>query len=93
MSHRPGDVATPIGALRLTVGALAELAEQLDAPGPEALAHRMRTLSVEDGRTVVRALLRPCSDAGAVSHLTDRQVASLLPDAARCIVTALEKRS
>lgn len=45
--------------LRLTLGALAEIAEALPASGPQALSQQMKSLTPEKILTVLTALLRP----------------------------------
>ena len=89
--YRCGDVQTILGPMRLTVGALAELAERLDAPSPSDLAERMRTLTPQASRILQRALLRPCGQQDAVNDIDDKDIAAFVPAAATCVVTALER--
>lgn len=89
--YRPGDVQTPYGPLRLTVGALAELSDRLDAPSPKDLADRLRCMSFETSRTLLTALLRPCGNKDRIDTLDQAQLADLMPAATQCIVQALER--
>lgn len=86
---RPNDVVTPIGTLRLTVGALAELAQSLDAPDPATLSQRIRALGPDRARHLLTALLRPSGADGQVARLSDQQLAALMPAASDCIRRAL----
>lgn len=90
---RPGDVASPAGAMRLTVGGLAEIAERCDAPDVSSLAAKIRIMTPDTARQIAVALLRPCCGAQSVADLSDTQVAALMPAAARCITDALAARS
>jgi hypothetical protein len=90
MDYRTGDVPTPIGPLRLTVGALAEMAERLDAPSPTTLSNRIRVMTPETARHLLIALLRPSGRAAQVAGLSDAQVAARMPDVSRCIVQAFQ---
>ena len=58
-----GDQIIMIGSqkyfLRLTLGALAEIAETLPASGPQALSQQMKELTAEKIVIVLTALLRP----------------------------------
>lgn len=62
MSFQKGDRIIEVDGqsyyLRLTIGALAELTECLDAPSPKDLGQRFRSLSEDDLQHVVTALLR-----------------------------------
>ena len=89
--YRPGDVQTPYGPLRLTVGALAELSERLDAPSPKHLAERLRRLTPNTSRTLLTALLRPCRKQDRIDALEQAQLAELMPPVTQCIVRALER--
>lgn len=86
---RPGDVATPLGPLRLTVGALAEIADATGAASPAELADRVRTMGPDTARTILAALLRPCAHADRVDALDAAAIAALMPAAVRCIAGAL----
>ena len=90
---RPGDVVSPAGAMRLTVGGLAEIAERCAAPDVSSLAAKIRTLTPDTARQIAVALLRPCRGSQRVASLSDTQVAALMPAAARCITDALAARS
>ncbi|MGB3455818.1 MAG: hypothetical protein WBG08_06235 [Litorimonas sp.] len=87
--YRRGDVRTSLGPLRLSVAALAEMADRLDADSPAALSRRLRRLEEADARIVLEALLRPAGKADAVGSLASSAVAGLMPDAAICISQAL----
>lgn len=75
--------------MRLSVGALAEIAEYLDAPDPASLGLRLRGLTAQDARVLVTALLRPTGAHEVVLDKADSVLLDLLPDAALCIRTAL----
>jgi hypothetical protein len=90
---RPGDVASPAGVMRLTVGGLAEIAARCDAPDVSSLAAKIRTMTPDTARRIAVALLRPCCGEVSVVRLSDAQVAGLMPAAARCITDALAARS
>lgn len=81
---RPGDVDSPVGRLRLTVGGLAELARAFGADGPSDLADRLRAMDEVDARTLLR-----CLCVGAVETWPSATVASALPHATRCIADAV----
>ena len=87
---RPGDVETPFGTLRLTLGALAEITERLEAENPQALASEIRAITPAKSRILLRALLRPCGGEERLNGLPDTEVAALMPSATQCIVRALE---
>ena len=87
--YRPGDVATPLGPLRLSVGALAEIAARLDAFGPPELAARLRALDAGAARHLLTSLLRGADAPERVARLTDAEVQALVPEASRCIAQAL----
>ena len=86
---RPGDRSTPIGVLRLSVGALAELAARLDVHDPPALAARLRALDAGAARHLLISLLRRADAEERVARLSDREVAALVPEAAACVAEAL----
>lgn len=91
MTYRPGDEPTPLGPLRLTVSALAEIADRLGASGPGQLAKLIRDLGPDRARHLLVALLRPSGTEQRVTRLSDREVADLMPSVARCISRALEQ--
>ncbi|MEL6687424.1 MAG: hypothetical protein AAFP97_07365 [Pseudomonadota bacterium] len=91
--YRLGDVQTPHGTLRLTVGALAELSSELDAESPKQLAERLRQLTPETSRILLAALVRPFGEEGSVSELDNAELARLMPAATQCILNALEPRT
>ena len=87
---RPGDVETPLGTLRLSLGALVESTERLEAENPQALAAEIRALTPEKSRILLRALFRPCGGMVHLDGLPEEEVAALMPSATQCIVRALE---
>lgn len=90
---RPGDVVSPVGVMRLTVGGLAEITTRCEAPDLSGLTTKIRTMTPETARHLAAALLRPCGNAQTVNTLSDAQVATLMPAAARCITDALAASS
>jgi hypothetical protein len=91
--YRLGDVPTPCGPMRLTVGGLAEMAVLCDAPDLPSLASQIRTMDPATARHLTIVLLRPCGGAERVAGLSNAQVAALMPAAARCITDALTVRA
>lgn len=87
-TYRLGDVLTDLGALRLTLAGLAELADQHDAPCARRLAQRIRVLNPDMARHLLTVLLRPSGDAARVARLTPRQVLAYLPSVTTAIVRA-----
>ncbi len=88
-AYRRGDVETSLGTLRLTVGALAEIAEVTGAESPRALAEQIRLMGPDTARTLLSALLRGSDGACDLSGVSDAQIAALMPQAASCISAAL----
>lgn len=68
--------------LRLTMGGLAAISEQLCTPSPRALAVRLRHLSPPDVRVLLSCLLQPALHAAPVvaSGLSEQQVLDTLPE-------------
>lgn len=91
LSYRRGDIYTPLGQLRLTVGGLAEITDRLAAPSAAKLAERLRQLNPNDARILLTALLRPVGKALSVDALEDDVVAQCVPSIADCITCALGK--
>lgn len=91
--YRPGDVPTDIGPFRLTVGGLADIVVRLNTPDVGALADKIRVMTPTTARHLATALLRPCGNDARVEHLSDAQIATLMPAAARCITAALADRT
>ncbi len=87
--YRRGDVESPLGTLRLTVGALAEIAEVTGAESPRALAERVRVMGPDTARVLLGAMLRGGGGTGDLSAVTDAEVAALMPQLAACISTSL----
>ena len=86
---RPGDVAVPEGVLRLSVGALAQLARRLEAQDPRELAEAMRALDTTRARHVLASLLRADDADARVARLSDAQVRERVPAAVAVVVEAL----
>lgn len=86
---RSGDVASPVGVMRLTVGGLAEITARCEVLDVSSLAAKIRTMTPETARHLATALLRPGGSAQTVTTLSDAQVAALMPAAADCITDAL----
>lgn len=76
---RPGDKTVLIAGhstrLRLTVGALAEIADSLDADSPIALAARLRKANLAEWNLVLRAMATP----RPVADLAPEKLLSLMP--------------
>jgi len=92
-TFRPGDVPSPLGPMRLTVGGLAEITARLDVPDLPSLAEAVRAMRPDTARDLATVLLRPCGHESKVAILSDAEVAALMPAAARCITHALATRS
>lgn len=90
--YRRGDVETPYGSLRLSIGALAEITEKFEASSPKSLAEAMRSLTPEKSVTVLRALLRPCRSNALKLEIAEDDIPVLMTAAASCIVQALEPK-
>lgn len=90
MTYRPGDRAIPEGRLRLSVGALAEIADVFGAQDPEQLATSLRTLDAAGARRLLACLT--CSDVARerVLGLSDGEVGTRLPGAVACVSVALQ---
>ena len=88
-AFRPGDVRSPHGTLRLSVGALADMAGRLDAPGPAALAARLRRMDEPTARHMLVTMLLRRDAQACVDALTAEQVAAVVPDITRTVVEAL----
>lgn len=56
-------------SLRLTLGALAEISNVLEARGPKSLSAQMKTLTPIAAQAMLTALLRPCHSAN-MPHLS-----------------------
>ena len=92
-SFRLGDVPSPLGPMRLTVGGLAEITSRLDVADLPSLAEAVRAMRPDTARDLATVLLRPCGHESKVASLADADVAALMPAAARCISHALATRS
>ncbi len=74
-------------ALRLTLGALAEISSRLSVRGPQELSLRLRKLSPADGRVLLACVMRPCLSplvgsaaiAEPAADFSPRDIARALP--------------
>ncbi len=85
---RPGDVISPLGVLRLSVGALAEITLRLNASGPAALATRLRAMDAAAARHLLISLLRTPNAEAQVARLSDAELMAQLQGITRCIEEA-----
>lgn len=76
--------------LRLTIGALAAISEQLSAPSPETLSERLRSLSSGQARVLLTyCCLSPLRGSDrSVAELSDAQISHGLPELCRLFETA-----
>ena len=66
--------------LRLSLSALAEIASELEAESPQALAARLRRASPADWHIILRALSAPPPDRDLLAgELSDGELAGLMP--------------
>lgn len=72
-------IGTRTYALRLTMGALAEISVQFKASGPMALAARLRRMSLTDARELLACLMRPSLPRYA-PRLDARRLATQIKD-------------
>lgn len=84
MEFRAGDMTLQIGGraaqIRLTMGALAEIAAVCAAPGPAALAQFFRAAPrPSDMRQILAALLRPVYHAGAENMALTAEIDTAAP--------------
>ncbi len=94
MTFQLGDVRASINGrsyvLRLTLGALAEIAERLSANSPQTLSQALRALTEAQARCLLSCLSCPPLEAADISALGDDEVAALLPDICRVFERAFE---
>ena len=89
MSFQPGDVRVTISGkpyiLRLTLGALFEISEQLSAPSPQALSSCLRSLTTAQAQVLLSCLCRPPlpTDDGSAGKVSEDEMNRLLPDICR----------
>lgn len=94
MDFQIGDETTEIDGqlyhLRLTIGALAAISEQLSAPSPKALCERLRALSAGQARVLLTyCCLSPLrGGTRSVAALSDAQITQALPALCRLFETA-----
>ena len=100
MGHfQPGDQIITISGqpyrLRLTLGALCELAERLEAAGPLALAGKFRQMQSSSARTLLACLLRPCcpsQDADKLAASVPKsELAAAMKGCAACVQAAFHE--
>ena len=82
---RPGDILTPLGSLRLSLGVLAEISIRLEAPDPATLATQVLALNVAQARHLLISLLRSSTAEAQVARLSDEAVAAQIPAIVTCI--------
>jgi len=83
-------------ALRLTMGALAEISHRFKASGPMELAARLRGMTLSDARELLACLLRPSlprapsrMDASRLAaHISTAELQAALPKVCRIIEQA-----
>jgi hypothetical protein len=87
MSFQKGDRHITIGEqpylLRLTMGALADISQQLSARSPYALSQRVQALTLAEARVLLTCLLRPAPFGAltvTVAALPAAEIQRLLPD-------------
>ena len=92
-SYRPGDRSVTINGvptrLRLTVAALAEIAEMTHSSTPAALANRLRQAGRETGSGVWQGILRALATPRPEGEISEAEMARLLPDIAAVITEGL----
>ncbi len=87
---QPVDQHVNIGAssytLRLTLGALAEISQRLNAQGPKALSAQMKNLTPQAAAVILTALLRPCHSA----NMPDVRQPDLSPELFKAVALIFE---
>ena len=90
MTYRPGDRTIPEGRLRLSVGALAEIADVFGADDPSELAASLRSLDVSGAWRLLTCLAVSDATRERVRDLSGDGVRDRLPDAVACVSEALK---